>query len=251
LEPVKARPRRPTTPHPAIVPRLVDALIAKSRARVREGSIMRSLMLAASTAVLLLASAAPSALADTAAQTANTFVYGASFSFVDHGQTWSGIGQIEDDRLHGVQFASFFFRGSGADKVCDAGTPEDPTDDYTGNDYIEFDPTSTRLTDSSVRSDLAAAKFAMTVIGLRYRFDACTGELIEARHEHHSFAMALKATAEIQTESNSILIDNGDGTFSPGTETFSFRTAGGKASVDSISASVSDGLIQHVVISRN
>jgi hypothetical protein len=211
----------------------------------------RSALVAASTAVLLLAIAAPSVLADTATQTANTFVYGASFSFVDGGQTWNGIGQIEDDRLHGVKLASFFFRGSGPEKVCDGGTPDDPSDDYTGNDYIEFDPTSTRLTDSSVRPDLAAAKFSMTVNGLRYDFDACTGELIDAKHEHHTFEMALRSTSDLQTESNSILIDNGDGTFSPGTETFSFRTAAGKASVDGISASVSEALIQHVVVTRN
>jgi hypothetical protein len=212
---------------------------------------MRRAVVAASFVALLFATAASPALADTSAQTVNTYVYGASFSFVDRGQTWTGIGQIEDDRLHGVELASFFFSGSGPEKVCDAGTPDDPSDDYAGNDFIEFDPTSTRLTDSSVRSDLGAAKFSMAVNGLRYRFDACTGELIEARHEHHTFSMALTGTTDLQTESNSIVIDNGDGTFSAGTETFSFRTAAGKASVDSIRASVSKGWIQHVVITRD
>jgi hypothetical protein len=61
----------------------------------------------------------------------------------------------------------------------------------------------------------------------------------------------LKSTSELQGETSSILIDNGDGTFSPGTQTYSFRTAGGKASVDGISASLSEGLIQHVVITRD
>jgi hypothetical protein len=213
--------------------------------------MIRSALVAASTAVLLLASAAPAVLADTASPVTNAYEYGASFSFVDHGQTWEGIGQIEEDRLHGVTLASFFFRGNGADKVCDGGTPDDPTDDYTGNDYIEFDPTSTRLTDSSVRSDLAAAKFSMTVNGLRYRFDACTGELINAKHEHHSFEMSLKSTSDLQTELSTILLDNGDGTYSPASQTFNFRTAGGKASVDGTSASLSEGLIQHVVVTRD
>ena len=86
--------------------------------------------------------------------------------------------------------------------------------------------------------------------GVRSRFDACTGEIVQAKHEHHSFEMALKSTNALQTDSGSILIDNGDGTFSPGTETFSFRTAAGKASVDALPASVSDALIQHVVITN-
>ena len=211
----------------------------------------RSGLVAASSAILLLAAVATPALADTAGAPANSYVYGGAFSFVDRGQSWNGYAQFEDDRLHGTTHVSFYFGSSGAEKLCDPGTPDDPTDDYTGTEFMEFDPTTTQIVEASVRSDLSAAKFSLKMSGVLSRFDACTGEIVQAKREHHSFEMALKSTSDLQTESGSILIDNGDGTLSPGTETFSYRTAGGKASVDSSPASVSDALIQHVVITKN
>jgi enoyl-CoA hydratase/carnithine racemase len=67
---------------------------------------MRLRLVAAAAGVLLLAVAASPALADTETGVANVYVVGGGFSFVDHGQTWSGYTQVEDDRLLGTQRAS-------------------------------------------------------------------------------------------------------------------------------------------------
>ena len=211
----------------------------------------RSGLIALSGAAVLLAALATPAMADTATQPANLYAIGGGFSFVERGQTLSGFASFQDDRLHGVQNVSFYFAGSGADRLCDAGTPDDPTDDYTGTEFFEFDPTTTRIVDASIRPDLSAAKLSISMSGVRNRFDACTGVIVEAKHEHHTFTMALKSTSALDTSTDAVLIDNGDGTFSPGTQTYSFRTAAGKGSVDSSPASLTDALIEHVVVTKN
>ena len=179
------------------------------------------------------------------------YVVGGGFSFIDHGQTWTGNAQVEDDRLYGTQHASFYYAGSGDQKLCDAGTPNDPSDDYVGTDYLEFDPTSISIVAFSVRSDLTAGKFSLVMTGVLNRFDGCIGGIISARRERHTFDITMKSTSVLQSETDSVLIDNGDGTTSPGTSTYSYRTATGKASVGSIDATVSDPLIQHVLTTRN
>jgi len=212
---------------------------------------MRRLSAGLGTAVLLLTLFAPTAAADTVTGPADLVAMTAGYSFVDRGQTWSGFVVIEDDRLHGIRTASIYFAGSGASRLCDAETPDDPSDDYVGTEYIEFDPTTTRITDFSVRPDLTAGKVSLSLNGVRQRFDACLGVLVDARKEHHTFTMALKADGAQEVGSDAVVIDNGDGTTSPGTQRFWFQPAAGKGTLDGAAATVTDASIQKVLTTRN
>lgn len=209
---------------------------------------MRRPVIAASLVALLSIVTSPTAFADTATQPADVYVVGGGFSFVDHGHAWSGWAQIEDDRLHHARTASFYFARSGSERSCDAGTPGDPSDDYVTLDYLEFSPTSTTIVDYAVRTDLSAGKFELRMAGKLLTFDGCTGEITAERRERHAFEMSLKGTSDLVSETNPVIIDNGDGTYGRGIETYLFRTAAGKASVDRAAASINDAMIQHVVI---
>jgi hypothetical protein len=209
---------------------------------------MRRLVISASLVALLLTVASPGVQADTTTQPANVYVVGGAFSFVDGGREWSGWAQVEDDRMRLDRHASFYFAADGDESTCDAGTPDDASDDYVGLDYLEFTPTSTTIVDFSVRTDLSAAKFELRMAGTLLTVDGCSGEIVQTRRERHSFTMSLKGTSDLFSETNSVIIDNGDGTYGQGTDTYSFRTAAGKASVDKASAVVSDARISHVVV---
>ena len=60
--------------------------------------------------------------------------------------------------------------------------------------------------------------------------------------------MAEPLTLQVVDGVATVIIDNPDGTYGQGLETYSFRTAVGKGSVDKAAASFSDPLIQHVVV---
>jgi hypothetical protein len=188
--------------------------------------------------------------ADTVTGRANTYLITAGFSFIDgSGHSFQGNASLEDDRLHAVKTVSFYFAGPGDEATCDPGTPDDPSDDYVSTDYLEFDPTSPPVIETSaIADDLATASFGVRMNGVRYRFDACTGELVGQRREHHRFSLHLTATSAATTSVDSVVVDNGDGTFSQGTETFSIRTASGSAHLDRFTPSVDDASIQHVLI---
>ena len=204
------------------------------------------------TAASLLAFAAPGgALADTVPGTTSIddYVASASFSFTADGRTWSGLAQVEDERLSGHRNVSFFFDGSGLSKVCDGGTPGDPSDDYTGTQLIEFFSTSASIKSLAVASDLSSGEFDVALTGREVTLDACTGELIRSRAGKHRFKVDLVATGTPETGSDVFIVDNGDGTFSRVTQDFAFVTAAGSARIDGAPASVDDANLQHVVLS--
>ena len=203
-------------------------------------------------AASLLALAAPvGVFADTEPGTTpvDDYVASASFSFTAEGRTWSGIAQVEDERLSGHRNVSFFFDGSGLSKVCDGGTPGNPSDDYTGTQLIEFFSTSASIKSLAVASDLSSGEFDVALTGREVTLDACTGELIRSRAGKHRFKVDLVARGTPKTGSDVFIVDNGDGTFSRVTQDFAFVTAAGSARIDGAPASVDDANLQHVVLS--
>jgi hypothetical protein len=209
--------------------------------------IHRAIVAFFGAAALVTAGTAPAALADTGGppQPADIVTIGTHFSFTDRrGAEFSGIAQIEEDRLAGTKSVSFFFAGDGDSETCDAGTPEDPSDDYVGTEYIEFFATRSSILVYRVRADLTGAVAAFAVAGQRVRTDACTGEIESRRAERHLFEFRLQATAPPSVEESTSVVDNGDGTCSAVTETVSITTASASASLDARSVSTADASIQ-------
>lgn len=179
----------------------------------------------------------------------DVYVVGTGFSFTDRaGTSWSGIAQIEDNRLSGERFVSFFFSGAGAQKACDAGTPSDPSDDYVGTEYIEFFATNSRILRYEVASDLSSARVSLAMRGTRVHLDACTGEERSRRGEVHAFAFSLQAggSPDVSTETFCSPLDD---TGSDGVEVnqvFSYVDASGPVALDGRSVTQTWGNIQHV-----
>jgi hypothetical protein len=177
---------------------------------------------------------------------ANAYFGGGAFSFVDRGVEWSGSIQITDDRLNGRQLPSVFFARIGAERTCYPGTP----DEYVANDFIEFFGQK-YAADINVRDDLSSLSFEIKATGLKVTSDGCTGEEISSRVERHTFDGKLTGTGEITTETSDVDIELPDGTFVPGTQTVSSRSADGRLQVDRLRAVMTDGSIAHVVTTAN
>lgn len=179
----------------------------------------------------------------------DVYVVGTGFSFTDRaGTPWSGIAQVEDNRLSGERFVSFFFSGPGAQKACDGGTPNDPSDDYVGTEYIEFFATNSRILRYTVASDLSSARVSLAMRGTRIRLDACTGEERSRRGEAHAFAFELQAVGspDVSTEISCVPLDE---TGTDGVEVnqvFSYVEASGSATLDGRSVTQTWGNLQHV-----
>lgn len=204
----------------------------------------RSLALVAAIALV----APASALADTVPGTNPVDVYliSAGFSFTDGGTDWSGIAQIEEERISGQRFVSFFFSGSGASRACDAGTPGDPSDDYVGTQRIEFFSTRSTIKELRVANSLAKGEFDVALIGRRVTLDACSGEIVRSKTERHMFELQLRATGTPETSTDVFIVDNGDGTVTEVTQRFTFVAATGRARLDGDPVSVSEASLQHV-----
>jgi len=207
----------------------------------------RSLLATAVGACLLAAVFAPAASADTVSGLADAVVAGGGYSFVDRGVPYSGIVQIEENRLTGTAVGSVFFAGEGTERTCYAGT----SDEFTRRDTIEWFAQTFQVRSVAIRNDLAAGKFEWRATGPRVTVDACTGEITSSRTERHTFAVALKGVGDVSSETNSVLVLLDDGQIVPGTETYSARAATGKVSVDTLDAVMTDALLQRVLVVSN
>jgi hypothetical protein len=207
----------------------------------------RSLLRAVLGAYMLAAVFAPTASADTITDLTDVVVAGAGFTFDDRGVTYSGIVQIEENRLTGTTAGSVFFRADGTERTCYVGTP----DEYMARDTIEWFAESFDVRSVAIRDDLAAGKFEYRARGPRLTIDACTGEIASSRTERHTFAVAMKGIGEATSETNSDLVRLEDGQIVPGTDTYSARAATGKVSIGSISGVMTDALLQRVLVIAN
>jgi hypothetical protein len=176
----------------------------------------------------------------------NAYIAGGAFSFIDRGVEWSGFLQIVDDRLNGRRFESLYFARLGAERICDAGTP----DEYVSNDYIEFFG-QTFTADIHVRDDLSSVSFEIRATGQKVTADGCTGEIVSSRVERHTFDGKLTGTGEIATETNDAEVELPDGQIVPGRQTVSSRAASGKLQVDRVGAVMTDAFIRHTVTMPN
>ena len=174
------------------------------------------------------------------------YVVSANFSFQSGGTTWSGIAQIEDERISGVRSASFFFDGSGSSKSCDAGTPSDPSDDYVGTQLIEFFSTSTSIKSLTLANDLSSGGFDVALTGREVTTDACTGEIIRSRADKHRFKIDLAGVTFPVSQTATYLVTTPEGTFRV-TKTVTLVGATGTATIDNQPATVDYAVFQHLV----
>jgi hypothetical protein len=212
----------------------------------------RTRWVAFTVAIAGLAIAAPAASADTIGGTANVTVVGGQVSFVVGGSSFSGYAQVEDDHLTGQRHLSWYFDpdAPGAERLCDADTPDDPSDDYVGNDFTEWFADQPRIQELVIKQSLSGAKLTLRATGPRTTYSACTGEPVSSVTETHALELILKASADLYTEVNVVRVDNGDGTTSPGLETFNYREQSSKVLVDGKPASGDGMSIQTVVVVR-
>jgi hypothetical protein len=178
----------------------------------------------------------------------DVYLVSAPFSFRERGLTWSGIAQLEDERVSGRQNVSFFFSADGTSHQCDAGTPEDPADDYTSQAYIEFFATDAVVKRVSVPTALASGSFFALLSGTRVTLDACTGEIVRSKSERHSFKVDVTADGLPETSEDVSVVDNGDGTCTQVTQRAAFVSADGVAELDGNTVTVSGANLQHVTL---
>lgn len=166
----------------------------------------------------------------------DVYVVGTAFTFRADGIDWSGIGQIEEERLSGTQNVSFFFAGQGALQTCDAGTPDDPSDDFENATSYEFFATSWRSKRFEVRTDLKNSTLSVDLTGQRVTIAPCTGELVASVTERHAFEFDIKATGPGRTE-----IRTAGGL----TDFFQIRPGQADARVDHKAVATTDASLQH------
>lgn len=197
---------------------------------------------------LLTAMTVSSAVADTvnAPIPFDDYLTGTSFTFTSGGVAWSGIGQIEQERISHQTFVSFFFAGDGPAVTCDGGTPTDPTDDYIAHDRYEFYATTWKIADFKVKADLGKADLTVALKGKRVTTQACTDLTLSIKNESHVFCFDLKATAPGDPQTDVQVVTTPDGTFQL-TDTGTYRPAAGEIRIDGRLVHGSDGSIQHAV----
>jgi hypothetical protein len=207
------------------------------------GRFARCLALLAVVAVVV----PTTALADTEPGTnpVNSYQLGADFSFVDGGTTWSGNVTVEVERISGARYVSFYFAGSGATRQCDGGTPDDPTDDVTVSDYVEFFSTRAVVKEFVIADSLSAAKFDASLVGTRVTLHACTGETVRSRTERHAVVVKLVASGAPESGQDIFIVNNEDGTQTEVTQRYSSVSASGKVEIDGNRVEMSNGVLSH------
>ena len=197
------------------------------------------LRIVAVTAVLTLIVPA-SAMADTGGTTpVDDYLIDAGFTFTDHGVLYVGSASVEDERISGQRNGSFGFEGSGKSQLCDAGTPADPSDDYTGTQIIDYSASAVTVKAYQVDSALASGSFELATSGRRITTDACTGVIIRSKSEHHRFKLQLVASGAVVTTEDIV---------GPMTERFSIVDATGTGLLDRTGVQLTGGSLQHMEI---
>jgi hypothetical protein len=198
------------------------------------------LRIVAVTAVLALI-VPGSAMADTGGGTTpvDDYLVGAGFTFSDHGVLYVGSASVEDERISGQRNGAFGFEGSGTSQLCDAGTPGDPSDDYTGTQIIDYSSSAVKVTAYQVDSALASGSFELATTGRRITIDACTGEIIRSKRERHRFKLQLVASGAVVTTEDIV---------GPMTERFSIVDATGTGLLDRTGVQLTGSSLQHMEI---
>jgi hypothetical protein len=181
-----------------------------------------------------------SAMADTGGTTpVDDYLIDAGFTFTDHGVLYVGSASVEDERISGQRNGSFGFEGSGKSQLCDAGTPGDPSDDYTGTQIIDYSASAVTVKAYHVDSALASGSFELATTGRRITTDACTGVIIRSKSEHHRFKLQLVASGAVVTTEDIV---------GPMTERFSIVDATGTGLLDRTGVQLTGGSLQHMEI---
>jgi hypothetical protein len=170
----------------------------------------------------------------------------AAFDFSEGGRDFTGQVLIDRDSETGASIASFFF-SSGPIVTCDNGTPDDPSDDFEGQDLIDFTANEEPPTTLLIESHLSAASASATAIGDRIHLEACTGaetsstETVEWQLEMHATGPADRTTQVDR-------FPNDDGTMTIQSVKIAQRPAAGSITIDGMTLDLRDASLQHILV---
>jgi hypothetical protein len=201
-------------------------------------------------ASLLVALLPAVALADTepAPTPSDLYSINVAFTFEDRGILWTGIAGVDEERLSGQRFVEFDLSGPPSGITCDAGTPDDPSDDYAATTSLLFIATTYSIKSFSIADDLSSGGFDVAVTGRTATVDPCTGEVIRSRADRHRFSVDLASVGPGSPISESWVVTNEDGSLSLVTQTYNFAQATGSARIDGQPATVVDANMQWTLV---
>lgn len=125
------------------------------------------------------------------------------------GRTYVGEAWIQRDLINGPTVAGFYWSWR-TSVSCDNGTP-DPSDDYVGEELIDFTVDSIVPTSYSIASNLSSSAGVLTKSGHRIHMPACGGAT-EDVIESHTVTFNVASTGPAMKSTSRDRIDNGDGT---------------------------------------
>jgi hypothetical protein len=174
-----------------------------------------------------------------------------TFSYVDPlGRQSSGIWFFEIDNLTGAQYASVFIRSIGGQVICDAGTPDDPTDDFSATERFGWDMDTVLSETVSISSPIdevsATGHTEVVIDGTRHRIDACSGEFVDPQPERHAFELDLVSSSAPMRSTSSQTFVTEDGTRVVYVQRAIVRSAVGSARIDDSLVTVADGQLSHL-----
>jgi hypothetical protein len=152
-----------------------------------------------------------------------------SFHGID-GRTYTGQAFFDRDNLASTTVAGFYFTWRQLEH-CDGGTPSDPSDDFEGEELIDFTVDSITPT-FAIAPDLSTSSGSATGTGHRIHTTACEGTVIEDVIETHTFAYQVAATGAAKKSQTRDRIDNGDGTITTIVVRETHRNSAGSYSLD-------------------
>lgn len=146
------------------------------------------------------------------------------------GRTYSGEAWVQRDLITGTAVAGFYWSWRNL-VACDNGTA-DPSDDFVGEELIDFTVDSIVPSAFAIASNLSVSSGVLTKSGHRIHMAACDGAIVENVVETHTVTFDLAATGPATRSSSRERIDNGDGTVTTIVVRETHRPAAGSLSID-------------------
>lgn len=193
----------------------------------------RRRMLASVAAFGLMLTLAGPALADTGPNAPTTDIVQARIpiAFVGaDGRTYTGEALVQRDLLGGSTVAGFFWSWRNL-VSCDNDTP-DPSDDFVGEELIDFTVDSITPSSFAIAANLSSSSGSLTKSGHRIHMSACDGATLEDVVESHTVTFSVAASGPARKSTTHERIDNGDGTITTVSIKETHRPAAGTATID-------------------
>lgn len=170
--------------------------------------------------------------ADTGPATSDSLIVRVPFSLAGQdGRTYTGEADVQRDQLGGTTTSQFFFSWRNLVN-CDGGTPDDPSDDFVGEELIDFTVDNITPTSFAIAANLGSASGTLTKSGHRIHTAACDGSTIEDVVESHTITFSVTATGPAKKTTTRDRTDNGDGTVTTTVVKETHRPAAGTLTID-------------------